>query len=57
MPAKVICPTCQQPVPPELFYRSLGRVKSKRKAKAAARNARKGGAPKGNTNWKGRLKD
>jgi hypothetical protein len=34
MPPKVICPTCQQPVPPEMFYRSLGRVKSRRKARA-----------------------
>lgn len=56
MPAKVTCPRCGAAVPPELFYSSLGRVKTKRKAKAAARNARKGGAPRGNTNWKGRLK-
>lgn len=56
MPLKVTCPNCNKPVPPELFYSAMGRVRSKKKAAASVRNGAKGGGPAGNKNWKGRLR-
>jgi hypothetical protein len=58
----VICPNCGKEIPAALFFRRLGAAKSARKAKASRKNVRKAmrrgrwGAPKGNQNWKGRLK-
>jgi hypothetical protein len=49
-------------IPLSLFFSQLGRFKTKKKSTASRRNLlramikKKWGAPKGNQNWRGRLK-
>jgi len=63
MVSAIKCPSCGKSIPAALFFRHLGAAKSASKAKSSRRNLRKAikkgrwGAPKGNQNWRGRLKD
>ena len=54
MSKHIECPHCRGDVPMALFASRIGQVTSEAKARAAARNGRKGGAPKGNRNWAGK---